>query len=965
MAIFASGTVNQIKEAMQVNFAKVTFAGTEYTSAVTAPSLPATISPLLVGINGLQPHLRARKHVVRPDATSGTASYTPAQIAQAYQASGLYSANITGAGQTIAIIIDTFPATSDLISFWQTNGVSQSINNIEFIQPVAGTLAAPSGEETLDAEWSSSMAPGAKVRIYATTDLANADLDQGYQQVYDDVTNHPELGIHEMSMSYGEGENYTTTSQMQTDDQYFTELANAGVTIFAANGDEGSTPGANGSENGPLQTESPASDPNVTAVGGTSLALNSNNNESSEVVWNNSNGASGGGTSIYFSRPTWQTGTGVASGTMRLTPDISCAADPAYGANVYLNGSAQVLGGTSWATPTCAGFCALINQARVNAGQSVVGLLGPRIYPLILTSNFRDITSGSNATRRSGGLYSATTGYDEASGIGAPLVQTLAETLAGTQTLVGARQQPALQTIAPGQNATFTVSASGAPTGYQWQRMPIGATTWSNLSDGGSYSGSATASLTVSKALAAMSGDQFQCVVSYSGASPVTSLPPSVLIVDTPLTITTLAGKVGVTGLANGTGTGAEFNYPSGVAIDSSGNVYIADFSNNSIREMTPAGVVTTPYGSLSGASGSTNSTGNNALFNTPNAVAVDGSGNLYVADTGNNLIRKVVPSTGEVSTLGASAQFNGPEGIAVDGSGNVYVADTLNDTIREITPSGTVTILAGQTGVPGSTDGAGATQALFNTPTGLTVDGSGNVYVADFANNVVRQITPAGVVSTIAGQAGVAGYADGLSGQALFNAPTGVALDGFGNLYITDSQIPPANSTAAGNNLVRKLSPMGVVSTLAGQAGVSGSADGTGSAARFYSVQAIAVNRAGTFYLADTFNQTIRQGTLPLDIFGGVVVADDMKKSPWFGHYTYDNYPLVYEYNLGYEYAYSASSGGVYLFDFTSGHFWYTSSSYFPFLYDYSLNSFLYYYPGNGHPRYFYDYSAGQVISE
>ena len=886
LAIFARGKVSQIAQALKVSFARVTSEGKEYTSAVTAPSVPATISPLLIGINGLQPHLRAHKHLIKqqaqPNASSGGASYIPSQIAQAYGATSLYNMNITGGGQTIAIVIDTFPSTTDLLLFWKNGKVNQSINNIQFVQAVAGTLPtdATSREEvSLDTEWSSSIAPGAHVRVYAATDLMSIDLDQAYQQVLDDATNHPEYGIHQMSMSYGEGETYTTQTQVDMDDDLFMELAVAGVTCFASSGDGGTTPGSNGAgdETGPLQVESPASDPYVTGVGGTSLTLDANNNESSEVVWSNSSGGTGGGTSIYFARPTWQTGAGVPTGTMREVPDVASSADPDFGAIYYLNGVQSVVGGTSWASPTWAGLCALMNQARANAGQAFLGTLGPHIYPLLGTANYsadiRDITSGNNATSRSGSTngipnYTAGTGYDMATGIGAPLTQALTQTLVGSSTLVGVQMPVAEQLLTQGQNATFTVAVGGSSATYQWQRMPAGSATWSNLSDNGTYSGSATVSLTVTDASPAMSGDQFQCVITLGG-NVVTSTP-SVLIVDTPLIISTLAGTAGTSGLQNGSGTGATFAYPSGIALDSSSNLYIADYNNNEIREVTSGGVVSTPYGSLTGASGSTNAGGNSALFNTPNGIAADSSNNLYVADTGNNLIRKIV--LGVVSTLagsvGSGGPFNIPEGVAVDGSGNVYVADTGNDTIDEISPAGAVSIIAGQTGTAGYADGAATTQALFNGPSGVAVDSSGNnIYVADFGNSVIRKIS-SGNVSTIAGQATVSGYLDGPGGSALFNTPSGVALDGSNNLYVADCLVPPLGANAAGNDLVRKINlTTNVVSTLAGQAGNEGAVSGTGAGAQFYSVQAVALNlTTGTVYLADTYNQTIRMG-LPLPL--------------------------------------------------------------------------------------------------
>jgi kumamolisin len=872
VGLFLRGRVSRVQKALGVSFARVAADGEEYTSAITAPSVPAAFSPLLVGINGLQPHIRAHRHFLRkqdlPNALSGGASYLPAQIAAAYDATSLYNSKITGSGQAIAIVIDTFPSISDVTAFWKAANISQTTANLQFIQAVSGQLPKPSGEETLDVEWSSAMAPSARVRVYAATDLESSDLDTAYQQVYDDVTQHQDLGIHQMSMSYGEGETYTTNSQVQTDDQYFAELASAGVTVFASSGDAGSTPGPNGTgdESGPVQVESPASDPNVTGVGGTTLVLNSTNGVNSETVWNENGGAGGGGVSIYFPRPSWQTGTGVNLSDERQVPDIAATADPDYGAIIVLQGSQQTVGGTSWASPMCAGLCALINQARSGAGDSSLGLLGPHIYPLLNSpnypsdylENFRDITSGNNATRRSSGKYVASTGFDLCTGVGAPLAEPLATLLAGSAGLVGIQEPEAVQSVVPGQNASFTVTVTGTTATYQWQRMPIGSSTWTNIPEGSPYTGTTTATLTISDATPAMSGDEFQCEVTIGSSTTPTS-PASVLVVATPLNISTLAGRAGTTGLSNGQGSAAEFNYPSGVAVDGSGNIYVADYGNNQIREINSSGSVTTPYGSLTGKAGTTNAAGNNALFNAPNAVAVDGSGNLYVADTGNNLIRKI--SGGTASTLvGASYSLSGPEGVAVDGSGNVYVADTGNDVIRKVTPDGAVSIIAGENGQSGYEDGAATTKALFNAPAAVAVDAGGNVYVADFGNDVIREIS-GGTVTTIAGQAGQAGYLDGLGARALFNAPVGIGIDSLGNLYIADSLVPSIGSNAAGNNVLRELSTSGMVSTIAGQVSTTGTADGSGTNAQFYSLQAAAVSASGEVYLADTYNQTVRHG--------------------------------------------------------------------------------------------------------
>ena len=181
------------------------------------------------------------------------------------------------------------------------------------------------------------------------------------------------------------------------------------------------------------------------------------------------------------------------------------------------------------------------------------------------------------------------------------------------------------------------------------------------------------------------------------------------------------------------------------------------------------------------------------------------------------------------------AARFYLPRGVAVDNAGNVYVADTSNHAIRKIT--GVVSTLAGLVGNPGGADGTGSA-ARFNQPRGVAVDNSGNVYVADIANNTIRKITPAGAVSTLAGLAGNPGSADGTGSVARFNNPAGVALDNAGNVYVADT----------GNHTIRKITSGGVVSTLAGLAGNPGSADGTGSAARFIFPVGLAVDSAGKY---------------------------------------------------------------------------------------------------------------------
>ena len=306
------------------------------------------------------------------------------------------------------------------------------------------------------------------------------------------------------------------------------------------------------------------------------------------------------------------------------------------------------------------------------------------------------------------------------------------------------------------------------------------------------------------------------------------------------------------------------------MAVDSAGNVYVADEFNHTIRKITSGGVVTTLAGSA-GDAGSADGTGSAARFNNPEGVAVDSAGNLYVGDTGNHTIRKTT-SGGVVSTLagsagapgsadgtGSAARFNFPSGVAVDSAGNVYVADTNNHTIRKITSGGVVTTLAGSAGNAGSADGTGSA-ARFNRPSGVAVDSAGNLYVADRPNYTIRKITSGGVVTTLAGSAGERGCDDGTGSAARFYFPGGVAVDSAGNLYVADQ----------GNQTIRKITSGGVVSTLAGLAdkegiftgtgGVVGSADGTGSAARFNTPESVAVDSAGNLYVADMNNYTIRK---------------------------------------------------------------------------------------------------------
>ena len=384
-------------------------------------------------------------------------------------------------------------------------------------------------------------------------------------------------------------------------------------------------------------------------------------------------------------------------------------------------------------------------------------------------------------------------------------------------------QQPANQTVVEDQTGAFDVSVSGyGQFSYQW------------LFDG--------APLVISNIIVTVAGDYSQ------------------------------GGNYSGDGYA---ATSAALYYPSGVAVDSSGNLYIADQFNNVIRKVDTNGIITTVAGdnSLGGNYSGDGYAATGAALNYPIGVAVDGSGNLYIADSGNNVVRKVntsgiITTVAGDNSLGGNysgdgyaatgAALNYPTSVSVDGSGNLYIADSDNFVIRKVNTSGIITTVAGDNSLGGnySGDGYAATGAALNYPDDVVVDGFGNLFISDTGNGVIRKVNTGGIITTMAGDNSLnGGYSgDGYAAtSAALNSPNGIVLDGSGNLYIADS----------GNNVIREVNTSGIITTFAGNHGLGGNYSGdSGSAtnAALYYPNGIILDGSGNLYIADTENNVIRK---------------------------------------------------------------------------------------------------------
>ncbi len=420
--VTVQGTVANLEKAFGVTLNDYDHPKGRYRGRTGAIHIPTELHDVIQGVFGLdnrpqaQPHFRRRGLAGASEAAAAQSiSYSPVQVAQLYG----FPIGVTGAGQTIGILeLGGGYNPSDITSYFQSLGltppsvVSVSVDNGSN-SPT--TPDSADGEVLLDIEIAGGVAPGANIVVYFAPNTSQGFQD-GLSTAIHDSTNNPSV----VSISWGGPESTWTSQSTQTLDQVAQEAAALGVTITVAAGDNGSSDGVSDGSN---NVDFPASSPNVLACGGTTLE-SSGSTISSETVWNDGSqgGATGGGFSTVFAQPTYQSSlaTSYPGQTGRGVPDVAGDADPDTGYNILVDGTQEVVGGTSAVAPLWAGLIALLNQ-QLNMR---LGFINPTLYSLPEPSNgFNDITQGSN------GAYSAGTGWDPCTGLGSPIGSALATLL--------------------------------------------------------------------------------------------------------------------------------------------------------------------------------------------------------------------------------------------------------------------------------------------------------------------------------------------------------------------------------------------------------------------------------------------------------------------------------------------------------------------------------------------------------
>ncbi len=427
--IDASGSVATVEKAFNTSLSDYTYEGRSVYAPTSEPSVPAALAGVILNISGLDnvAHYRHYGNLqAGPHVGSGPAGgYTPTELRTGYDMNSLISSD-NGSGQTTAIFeLDGYKS-SDVNAYLSYYGLGSAKYSNVLVDGASGSAGSGAIEVELDMEVISAIAPGANQKIYIGPNSTTGVNDTYNKIVTDDLA--PVTSI-----SWGECEASSGTSELAALDNIFAQGAAQGQSFFAASGDSGAYDCGTSS----LAVDSPADDPYVVGVGGTSLNLTSSSTYSSESVWSSGSGSSGegggGGYSTYFSKPSYQTGTGVSSNAYRHVPDVSADADPNTGYSVYCTVSSAgcssssawtVVGGTSAAAPLWAAVATDTNEYLAGLGKSPLGNVNAKLYTLFNTTQtytaYHDITSGNNL------YYSATTGYDVASGIGSPDVWNFA-----------------------------------------------------------------------------------------------------------------------------------------------------------------------------------------------------------------------------------------------------------------------------------------------------------------------------------------------------------------------------------------------------------------------------------------------------------------------------------------------------------------------------------------------------------
>jgi uncharacterized protein (TIGR03437 family) len=851
--IVFSGTAGQVRNAFETEIHRYRAAGKPHFAASAPPVLPAEFQDLVTAIRGLDDfYLEPPKRLLpMANLTNGSHALAPGDVARIYQVGG------SGPARTIAIAGISSIDLNDIRKFRSTFQLPASDPQTVLVGDDPGT--DPNGgllEADSDIEWAAAVAQNAPlIYVYAKDpmDTAQQIIDQNLAPI--------------LSFSFGACEPQVPATDAAAI-RALAQQGNAqGITWVAASGDagaaacdQGSYPASQG-----LSVSFPASLPEVTGIGGTEFNegpnawgfvlpdLSSVYGYLPEIAWNDTSAtlqASGGGASIFYPQPAWQTGAGVPANGVRNVPDVALSASPHHDPYiVFSSGKTYGAGGTSLSTPV---FASMLALSALTSGTSVdtttgLGNVNPSLYrlasdPFYGPIVFHDITSGNNVVPclpgtpdcTNGALgYNAGPGYDQVTGLGSPSSLPSYLQVATTTTVTLSSAQV---------NEGASVSVTATVQAYNGV-IPVGSV---GLFDNDGFNPIASAVLDATGA-ATMSHTfapgSHSIIAKYSGQAPFgrSSSPPVILsVIPHPPQVPTLISPANK---STGASVSVSLNWNQTATAAATYDVYLGTASpppfwgNVSALLCWPALAPNTTYYwkiVAKNASGSAESpvwafatsgqtvyrisriAGNGAygfsgdggpaeqsLLDSPVSVALDSASNLYVADSGNYRLRKITPD-GTISTVagtGASTYSGdgGPalsaglggfiSGIAVDRQGNLYLAVESAHRIRMITPDGTISTIAG-TGTAGySGDGGPALAAMINQPLGVVVDSAGTVYVADNGNNCIRKIV-AGMISTFAGQCGSPAGLQGNGGpatSALLDNPQAVAVDTAGDVYIVD----------------------------------------------------------------------------------------------------------------------------------------------------------------------------------